>query len=276
MDKEEIRQPAVAGTWYPGNRQKLESLISGYFSKTAKSDLKRRVMGLISPHAGYLYSGQTAAYAYRQIIGYDFKTVVIIAPMHRTAVSRYMTNAEKYYKTPLGLVPVDHQILDNIRKEVNLAYISGDDEHSLEIQLPFLQHAIKDFSIVPILIGHSDVNNVKDIADALAGILDRDSTLIVASSDMHHIDDYRQVEENDNRFIEALKSFDIEKTREILNRRDCTICGKVPISILLETTLRWGAEKVSILNHTNSSEITGRKIIGEYTVGYLAAAVTDR
>ena len=75
------------------------------------------------------------------------KTVVVIAPMHRTAVSRYMTNAEKYYRTPLGLVPVQHQILDDIRKEVNLKYISGDDEHSLEIQLPFLQYAIKDFQL---------------------------------------------------------------------------------------------------------------------------------
>jgi len=273
MEEENIRQSAIAGSWYPGERIELQNVVENYFKSVKKEKIPGRIMGLISPHAGYVYSGQTAAYSYNQIRGMDVENIVVIAPMHRIAVSRYMTNAEAYYKTPLGLVPVNHRILDEMRKHVNLTFVAGDDEHSLEIQLPFLQSAIKEFSIVPILIGHSDVYDINDITGALINVLDKEKTLIVASSDMHHIDDYRKVEENDNRFIQALESFDLVKIREVLNREDSTICGRVPISILLEVVKKWGAKKIHILNRTNSAEVTGRKIRGEYTVGYLAAAI---
>ncbi|RKY78944.1 AmmeMemoRadiSam system protein B [candidate division KSB1 bacterium] len=272
---EKIRESAIAGSWYPGDKNELKNLLDSYWGKVKKHEIKEKVLGLISPHAGYIYSGTTAVAAYNQIRNSDIKTVVVLSPMHRIAIARYMTNAENFYRTPLGLVPVDHEKIDKMRKLVDITYIAGDEEHSLEIQLPFLQYALKEFSILPVLVGHGDVYDVTDMVDAICEVCDKESTLLVASSDMHHIDDYTQVEERDKRFIEALRKFDIEKIREILSSSDTTICGKVPISIMLDVAVKWGAGKAVILKHTHSSEITGRKIIGEYTVGYLAAAITE-
>jgi len=274
MEKKRIRKPAVAGTWYPGTEADCRVLFDTWLGGIEKQTADEKVLGLISPHAGYAFSGPAAARAYKEIEGLPIKTAVVLAPMHRMSVSRYMTSAEQYYETPMGLVEIDSDIVGQLKQRADIQAVSGDSEHSLEIQLPFLQYALKDFKLVPVMVGHGNVFDVDDMALALAEVLDPETSIIVASSDMHHIDDYALVEKRDAAFIRALEEFSVPDIQHVLSRPATSICGRVPITIMLKACSSMGAEAARILLYTHSSEITGKKVPGEYTVGYLAAAVT--
>jgi AmmeMemoRadiSam system protein B len=129
------------------------------------------------------------------------------------------------------------------------------------------------FSILPIMVGHSDVNQVEDIVTGLTKILKDTNHILIASSDMHHINDYHSVQQKDKKVIEALQSFYMPEIRKVFSEPGCSVCGRVPISIVLETAKRLGAQEVRILHHTNSSEVTGNYGPGQYTVGYVSAAI---
>lgn len=265
-----IRPSAIAGSWYPGDPARLKSLIQRYLDGVDVPPIQEKIIGLISPHAGYAFSGQTAAFGYKQLVGKSFDTVVILSPMHHGPTARYHVPDADCYETPLGQVSIRHDLVDQVLSGLNTAKIPEDPEHSLEIQLPFLQMVLDSFDLVPIMVGHADVRGVGEIVENLVRVFFGQNVLFIASSDLHHIEDYEAVVESDNRVIDALQSYDLIQIRDVLSRSDSSVCGRVPISILSEVTQRLGATEFRVLDHRNSGDVTGEKRRGQYTVGYLS------
>ncbi len=269
----QVRASLIAGSWYPGNPQQLRQTIEQLFAQVSPTDVKGEVLGLISPHAGYVYSGQTAAYAYHAVRDQPFDTVVVISPVHRVPVGRFAITSADAYQTPLGLVPLDQDLVQALADEVPVNRVDYDGEHSLEIQLPFLQVAIGDLSLLPVMIGESSLDLAAELGEALVTVLSDRKALLVASTDMHHIDNYDQVVRRDQIVVDAIQSFDLQRVKKALSPWDCSVCGRVPVLTVMTAAQALGADGVSILHHTNSGDVTGTRTPGQYTVGYLAAAL---
>ena len=273
-----IRRSTIAGSWYPGTERSLTRTVDDYFSHVTSTAVAGKLVGLISPHAGFAYSGQTAAYAYQQLQSRMVDTVVIVAPSHRAWMGEYAVNAEDAYETPLGLIPLDEEFIASLDERLTLRRVRGDAEHSLEIQLPFLQRQLGDFSLVPVLMS-ADVPAVAErLAAALAEIIRQrpaagGQVLLVASSDLHHIDNYDEVVRRDQAVVDAIAAFDLETLTELLMSPRSSVCGRMPILAVLHAAKLLGADAVQVLHHTNSGDVTGQRLPGQYTVGYMAAAV---
>jgi hypothetical protein len=273
-----IRHSIIAGTWYPGTEQQLRHTIDRYLVQVDQPLVAGELVGLISPHAGYAYSGQTAAYAYHQLQGRQVDTVVIMGPSHRDWVGDFAVSAEDAYETPLGRVPLDEAFISNLQDEIALRQIRGDKEHSLEIQLPFLQRQLDGFRMVPIMVGANDPAAARQLAQALANVIARraagpEKVLLVASSDLHHIENYEEVVRRDAAVVDAVAAYDLDRLTSLLMAPGCTVCGRMPVLAALHAARDLGADSTQVLNHTNSGDVTGQRQPGQYTVGYMAAAI---
>lgn len=280
-----IRPSAIAGRWYPGNARTLRRDIEGYFAATANAAVPGRIVGLVAPHAGYAYSGPTAARAFAQVQGAGFSRVVLLGPLHRPLwsgpVGPYMMAVESAYSTPLGLVQLDVAFAEQLGRRVALTRVQGDEEHSLEIELPFLQVALRDFKLVPIMFGEhigsaKAIERVILLAQTLAELIGDSSeerTLLVCSTDLSHMENYGDVVTTDRRLVDLVSAFDVDGLRIALKAESVQACGAVGLLTVMEACRRLGATGVQILQYTNSGEVTGDKRPGAYTVGYLAAAI---
>jgi AmmeMemoRadiSam system protein B len=273
-----IRRSVIAGSWYPGTEQGLTLALDSYLANVDQPSVRGQLLGLISPHAGYTYSGQTAAYAYHQLRDRKADTVVLIGPSHRAWVGDYAVSAEDAYETPLGLVPLDWDFINALDELVGLRHVRGDAEHSLEIQLPFLQYQLGEMHLVPIMMTADDPASAERLANALAEIIQRrmeqgQKILLIASSDLHHIDNYDEVVRRDQTVVEAIAAYNLKKLTPRLMAPSCSVCGRMPILAVLHAARALGADSAQILYHTNSGDVTGQRRLGQYTVGYMAAAI---
>jgi len=273
IDPQNVRRSVIAGSWYPGTEEQLRQAVQDYLDNVEKEELEGELIGLISPHAGYIYSGQVAAYAYKQLEGASYDAVVVISPVHRVPLGRFAVASAAAYETPLGLVKLDGELVGALEGKVRINRVSGDGEHSLEIQLPFLQVALGDFGLLPVMIGESSFEAGEELGTALAEVLRDKKALVVASTDLHHIENYDEVVRRDKVVVDAIASFDMARIRETLSPWDCSVCGRIPVYAMLTATRALSANEVRILHHTNSGDVTGIRAPGQYTVGYLAAAV---
>jgi AmmeMemoRadiSam system protein B len=267
------RPSVIAGQWYPGTALELEQTIKDLFTRVDSAKLDQEIVGLISPHAGYAYSGQVAAHAYNQVRGRPFDAVAIVSPVHRVPVGRFAITAADAYETPLGQVPLAQGLVRALEDQVPIRRVGYDGEHSLEIQLPFLQVALQDLKLLPVMIGAPSFAAGKELGLALASVIGEQKVLLVASTDLHHIPDYDQVVKRDQRVIDAISSFDLECIKESLSAPDCSVCGRIPVYTVLTAAKELGADSVEVLHYTNSGDVTGMRTPGQYTVGYMAAAV---
>ncbi len=270
---QQVRRSVIAGSWYPGNAHQLRRMIQQFLDQVKPSSLDGELVGLISPHAGYSYSGQTAAYAYSQVRDQVFDAIVILSPVHRVPVGRFAVTSADAYETPLGLVPLDQDLVKSLGTHVPVNRIGYDGEHSLEIQLPFLQVVQSDIRILPVMIGDSSLRAGEELGRALVAVLSGKKALIIASTDLHHIENYERVLQRDRVVVEAIGSFDLARIHTAFSPSDCSVCGRVPVYAMMTATQTLGADRVRILHHTNSGDVTGERTPGQYTVGYLAAAV---
>lgn len=273
-----IRHSVIAGTWYPGTERGLARTVDEYLSQVDQPLVPGKLLGLISPHAGYAYSGQTAAFAYHQLQDREVDTIVLMGPSHRAWVGDYAVSGEDAYETPLGRVPLDQAFVAELDGRLPLRRIERDAEHSLEIQLPFLQRQLDDFHLVPIMISADDPSIAQRLATALVEIIrqrstDNGHTLLVASSDLHHIENYDEVVRRDQPVIEAIAAYDLDALTGLLMAPGCSVCGRMPILTTLHAAKSLGADAVKILHHTNSGDVTGERRAGQYTVGYMSAAI---
>ncbi len=273
-----VRRSPISGRWYPGSRRSLARTVDEYLSSVDQPQVDGDLMGLISPHAGYAYSGKTAAHAYNQLQGRQVDTVVLIGPSHRAWVGDYAVNTEDAYETPLGRVALDQAFIADLEASLSLNRVERDAEHSLEIQLPFLQRQLGDFGLVPVMISADDPAVARRLASALAETIEARAeegkrVLLVASSDLHHIENYDEVLRRDQPVVDAIAAFDVESLTPLLMAPGCSVCGRMPILAVLRATRAMGADRVQVLHHTNSGDVTGERQAGSYTVGYMAAAI---
>ncbi len=273
-----IRHSVLAGTWYPRTQQELASTVDRYLARVQAPPLRGELLALVSPHAGYAYSGQTAAYAYHQLAGQRADTVVLMGPSHRAWVGNYALSSQDAYETPLGLVPLDQDFIANLAAEVPVQRIERDAEHSLEIQLPFLQRQLGDFSLVPIMMSADDPAVARRLGTVLTGLIRQRQAqdgrvLLVASSDLHHIENYEEVVRRDQAVLDAVADYDLEALSRVLMGPGSTVCGRIPILAAFHAANELGADRAEVLHHTTSGDVTGDRRPGQYTVGYMAAAV---
>lgn len=273
-----IREPVVAGSFYPGNSGILRNKIKQYI-ENATVDIEGEVLGLVSPHAGYDYSGGTAAYAYKSLEGKDIDLVVLLGPSHRAYINGFSVFDKGAWKTPLGEVLIDEEFASGLKSHNELIdfYPEGHlHEHSLEVQLPFLQETLRDFRIVPIVFSTDNLKVCKILVDALSRELKkRDKWVIIASTDLYHGYNYEKVRSVTDRVDEYIRNLDaqalIEFDRAKRDSGECAACGVSAVAIMILTTLDLGANKAILLNRTNSGDLTGQR--SGYVVGYGAWAL---
>ena len=270
---QQIRASVIAGQWYPGRARELERAIERFYDLVDPVNVAGEIVGLISPHAGYTYSGQTAAYAYKQIQNKSFDVVAIVSPVHSRVLGRFAITSADAYETPLGQVALDNDLVDALSARVPINRAGYDGEHSLEIQLPFLQVILDDFRLLPVMIGTSSFEAGEELGAALAKVLKGRKTLLVASTDLHHIENYSEVVRRDQIVVDAVASFDMARIEGALSPWDCSVCGRIPVFAVLTAARALGADAVQVLHHTTSGDVTGTRTPGQYTVGYMAAAI---
>ncbi len=266
------RRPAVAGAFYPSNPQRLGGMIDGFMSDAGGAQAIGGVVGLLSPHAGYVYSGPVAAYSFRQVPR-DATLAVVLAPSHRARFNGASVLPEGIYETPLGDVPIDAGIGANLKNRNNFSVIkeAHEMEHSLEVQVPFLQRVLKEFSIVPVIVGTVEIDTCVTIAEGLRDSLIGESRkfIVIISSDLSHYYAYGAAQTMDGRFIEALKTFDPKKVKDAISVGKAEACGEGPILAGMTLCRYLGAAKVEVLKYANSGDTAGSK---DQVVGYLSAA----
>ena len=276
-----VRPPAVAGAWYPGSEPELRRAVEDYMAQVEPLTLPGRVIALVSPHAGYTFSGPTAARAFVQVRGADYRRVVLLGPLHRpiwgSRLGPFMVPTETAYRTPLGTLPVDREFIARLAGSVPLTPVQGDKEHALEIELPFLQVALGSFSLVPIMLGEhiaepGALTRVHALADGLAALSD-EQTLFVASTDLSHLNDYQTVVRTDRRLADLVAAFDVDGLTAALRTEQVQACGATGLVAVLEAARKAGARGAQVLAYAASGDVTGDRNPGSYTVGYLAAAV---
>ncbi len=175
----------------------MDPLVSGRRA-AAGSDEDSGLIGLISPHAGYVYSGFTAAHGYRLLEGRDVEIVAVLSPFHGFPSGDIMVHAASAYETPLGSVPVARDLIEAMGRDTHVSELDQEEEHSIEIQLPFLQTVLKPFRLLPLMIGNRDVRRVENAVQALLHALRGHKAVLIASSDMHHLDNYESVRKGTN------------------------------------------------------------------------------
>jgi hypothetical protein len=281
-----IRESVIAGTWYPGSAQALRQTVEGYLARVSPAQASGKVVALVSPHAGYAYSGPTAAHAFAQVRGADYARVVVIGPLHRpirgSRLGAWMTPVEDAYRTPLGDVRLDRSFIAELGQSVPLTAVSGDQEHSLEIELPFLQVALSGtsadgFQLAPIMAGEyigdpGTPAHIEQMAAALAELCADGTSLLVASTDLTHLDNYTEVVRMDRTLLALVDAFDVTGLSAALQAERMQACGAVGLVTVLRAAQMLGARRAQVLAYAASGDVTGDKRPGTYCVGYMAAA----
>ncbi|NOY78081.1 MAG: AmmeMemoRadiSam system protein B [Calditrichaeota bacterium] len=273
-----IRPPGVAGQFYPADPQALSNQIDMYLRDAKDAHIQGKIVALIAPHAGYVYSGWVAAYSYKQLVGRHYDTVVLVGPSHVEYFPFTSVYPRGGYRVPLGVLKVDAKMARKIADydpsiqlstrghlQENLPH----KEHCLEVQLPFLIKVLKGpFKIVPIIMGDQDYHKCKVLGEAIAKAARGKNVLIVASSDLSHYYPYEQAEELDHKLINYVKKYDYKGLARALERREVEACGGGPIVATMIAAKKLGAKRVKILDYRNSGDTAGTK---SRVVGYMAA-----
>jgi len=267
-----IRSCLVAGYFYPADAAKLSRDISQMLEKSKTEERYEKIFGIVSPHAGYVYSGATAAYAYNLIKGKNYKRVVVISPSHSEYFPGVCIYEGDAYETPLGILEVDKEFREKLVSGGGIifrGYEGHGREHALEVQLPFLQSVLKNFKIVPVVMGDQSSITVNTLAEKLAGIIDEE-TLLVASSDMSHFHSRSEADKLDSIVERRINSFDFENLQKDLEYNNCEACGGGPIVVLLKAALLKKIKYSKVLHRSDSGDVTGDI---DSVVGYLSAVV---
>lgn len=269
-----IREPAVSGTFYPSNPRVLKEDVNQYLKAVPAGLVSGRVRGLIAPHAGYMYSGQVAAYGYRALEGSNYDTVIIVAPSHKAYFQGVAVQDSGAYRTPLGLVPVDEEAAAAILKAGSAVHSNSavhKSEHSVEVQLPFLQVVLGDLSFVPLIMGEQTIPLCRALADQIAAALRgvKKSALIVGSTDLSHYFSYSQAVRLDSAVARRLADFDPKGLEDDLAADRAEACGAGPMITTMLAAQRLGADRATVLKYANSGDVSGDKAA---VVGYVSCA----
>lgn len=273
---EQPRESVIAGSWYPDSPEVLRRTITGFLAAVPAQSPAGELVAVIAPHAGYVFSGQVAAYAYKLLQGKKFDSVVVLAPSHHAAFDGVSVYDKGGFRTPLGLVPLDRELVEKLKQQSSkIRYIeeAHAKEHSLEIQLPFLQVVLPGFKLVPLVMGDQRLETCNWLAETLAAAIKGKSVLIVASSDLSHFHNYDRAKALDQVVLDDVREFNPQALGFHLASGRCEACGGGPVITALMTAQLLGANASEVLNYANSGDVTGDH---SRVVGYMAAALLKR
>jgi AmmeMemoRadiSam system protein B len=280
-DPASIRKPAVAGSFYPDDSRTLRRDIESFLSNVPKQTSGGRPLVLIEPHAGYMYSGQVAAYGYRLIQDLDIKKVVVVSPSHMEYFPFVSIFSGEGYETPLGKIPVNRTTGNILASRSRLIRLSDRGhiqdhlprrEHALEVQLPFLQCTLGDFEVVPIVMGDQNWEACAALGEALGHLLAEENVLIVASSDLSHFHSYDEARKLDGVFCSLLEQMDPRGLYDSVQKDACEACGTGTVVASLIAAQLSSDSACRVLHKANSGDITGDR---SSVVGYAAAVVVN-
>lgn len=269
-----VREPILAGTWYPGQADELRRTILGYLAGAKGGAVAGELRGLVVPHAGYMYSGQVAAHAYSLLEGLPVERVILIGPSHRFDFRGISVDLQSGYRTPLGTVPVDQEFGKRLMEtDATIRWVTQahSQEHSLEIQVPFLQVVFKRFRLAPIVMGQQDPDTCSRLAGALSRLLGEDrKSLVIASTDLSHKHSDTRARELDKEFTRKVEDFDPEGLSKSLSGGSCEACGGGPTVVAMLTARALGADRAVLLRYATSGDVSGNR---REVVGYVSAAL---
>ena len=266
----EYRASIHAGTWYPGNKEELKKMLQTFMTN-ARGKLAGEVYGLVVPHAGYIYSGPVAAFAYKIVEGQEYDDVIVIGPSHHHGFFGASVDTMAGRETPLGRVDYDLELAKNIIKQnkgITYEPEAHSQEHSTEIQVPFLQMVLTKFKLIEIVVGNQDYKTCEMLSDAIATAIKGKKVLIVASSDLSHYHSQKEAERLDNLVIDAVSNYDPKILYKRLSDDSCEACGGGPIITAMLLTKKMGATAAKPLRYATSGNTSGDF---SQVVGYLAA-----
>ncbi len=259
----DVRPSPIAGLWYQDDPVQLALQIENYLSAASVPVITQKVVGLIAPHAGHRYSGRTAGHAYRVVSGRSYEIVAIVSPLHSYYPSPVLTSAHRHYGTPLGEVPIDRNAVQQLstillEQGVNLTPIANDDEHSLEIQLPFLQRALKDdFKLLPLMVRRRDARFTQILGESLARVLNGRKALLVASTDLSHFYPLQVAKALDREMLRQIENFSPEGVLKAEESETGFACGAGAVMTVLHAARAMGANEVRVLHYSTSADETG-------------------
>ena len=272
-----VRPSPLAGTWYEGNPAALARAVDQYLDRAELPELPGEVVAVIAPHAGHIYSGPVAGYAFASVRGMTPDLVAVLSPMHQAYYEPLLTTAHAAYATPLGQIPVDDEAvarLDARLKETlgyGLSRVAYDHEHSLEIELPFLQRALAgDFKLLPVMVRSQSPKISRQLGQVLAETLRGRNALLVASTDLSHFYTQKEAVSFDTEMLRRIESFSPEDVFCAEEENKGFACGLGALTAVLWAARELGADTVKVLRHATSGDVTG-----DYSsvVGYGAAVV---
>lgn len=296
-----LRPSPIAGTWYEGRPETLKRNVDNYLDRVTLPHLPGEVIGVIAPHAGHRYSGAVAGYAFAALresalrqpfdklrtAPFDklrtaaqdsaLDLVTVIAPMHHPFTQPLITSSHDAYATPLGSIPIDKSALEELNTVlkadigIGISAIPRDPEHSLEIELPFLQCALtKEFKLLPVMVRSQDPRISKGLGKALASVLRGKNYALVASTDLSHFYDQETAKKLDSEMLRQIEAFSPEGIFEAERSGKGFACGHAAVAAVLWAARELGADTVKLLHYATSGDVTG-----DYSsvVGYAAAAI---
>ena len=271
---ETVRRPAVAGSWYPGTAAGIVAEVEGYLASASCPPVPGRLIALVSPHAGLRYSGPVAAHGYSLLRGRSDVCVMLVGPSHRLAFDGLAVWARGAFETPLGRTPIDEELAGALlAAHTGMRDAPGPhrDEHSLEMQLPFLQHLVSGLRLVPVLMGRQTRAEVEGLASALAGVLaGRRDVLLVASSDLSHYHPAPEAARLDGLVVGDVEHFATDALMDRLEASHEHTCGGGAIVAVMRSAQALGADRADVLRYADSGDAGERD--KSRVVGYLSAA----
>lgn len=272
-----VRPSPIAGTWYEGNPKALALAVDQYLDQAELPELPGEVIAVIAPHAGHIYSGSVAGYAFAAVRGRTPNLVAVLSPMHQPYYEPLLTTAHAAYSTPLGQVSVDTDAVTDLDSRLQkslgqgLTPVANDREHSLEIELPFLQRALgADFKLLPVMVRSQSAEVSKQLGAALAETLRGKNALLVASTDLSHFYNQSDALSFDTEMLRRIESFSPEDVFCAEEEKKGFACGLGALTAVLWAAKDLGGDTVKVLRHATSGDVTG-----DYSsvVGYGAAVV---
>lgn len=274
----DVRPSPIAGQWYPGDARRLSASIDGYLNNASLPGFEGQVVGVIAPHAGHVYSGPVAGYAFAALRGLTPDLVAVLSPSHYPYSQPLLTTAHQAYTTPLGPLRVDEaavQALDaalTTELGFGLSAVRRDPEHSLEIELPFVQRVFfHEFRLIPVMVRDQSARTARGLGKALAAVLGGRSAILIASTDLSHFYTQQQAKQLDGELLRRVEAFDPEGVLLAEEEGVGFACGRGAVAAVLWAARDLGANQVKILHYATSGDVTGDT---SEVVGYGAAVIT--
>jgi hypothetical protein len=273
-----VRPSPIAGTWYSGNPNVLRKEIESYLHNAEPCKVSGSLVGLIVPHAGYRYSGKTAGFGYRCVQGLNFDLCVVVSPLHQAHPAQLLTSAHQFFETPLGQVKMDLHAIRTFQhllfedSGLTLTEIANDDEHSLEIQLPFLQVALtKPFQLLPIMVRSETEKVITIVGETLAKVVSGRNVLLVASTDLSHFYSEHEARVLDREMLSQIEAFSPSGVLKAEQTGTGFACGAGAVATVLTAAKALGADRVTQVHYSTSADATHDP---SSVVGYGAAVIT--